>query len=105
MEKKFWEAVRNRRFLGLKFIRQYPIRYQFDGKDRFFVADFYCDALKLVIELDGLIHQDQKSHDQAREEMISATGILVIRFTNRDINHDLAHVLSELKRHVNNDYT
>jgi len=36
----------------------------------FFVADFYCDSFKLVIEIDGLIHERQKERDLEREKMI-----------------------------------
>ncbi|HEX9975484.1 MAG TPA: DUF559 domain-containing protein, partial [bacterium] len=40
-EKIFWEAVRNRRFMGLKFYRQYPIFFDFSGQETFFIADFF----------------------------------------------------------------
>ena len=40
-ENLFWQAVRNRQFLGLKFVRQYPVAYEFDNRSRVFVADFY----------------------------------------------------------------
>jgi very-short-patch-repair endonuclease len=52
-EKIFWEAVRNRRVKGKKFIRQFAIPFEYDGLKRFFIADFYCSESRLVVELDG----------------------------------------------------
>jgi very-short-patch-repair endonuclease len=55
-EQTFWEIIRNRKILGKKFLRQYPIIYKWRGKQKFFVADFYCHENRLIIELDGGIH-------------------------------------------------
>jgi len=41
-ELTFWKEVRNRKFMGLKFYRQYPVFYEFNTKESFFIADFYC---------------------------------------------------------------
>jgi very-short-patch-repair endonuclease len=51
-EEIFWQAVRNRKFLGNKFLRQHPIFYDLKGKESFFIADFYCHEKKLIVELD-----------------------------------------------------
>ena len=56
-EKIFWEVVRNRKIKGKKFQRQFPIRFEIDGKQRFFITDFCCFENKLVVELDGQIHE------------------------------------------------
>ena len=50
-EKILWFNFRNRKFLNLKIRRQHPIEN--------FIADFYCDELKLIIEVDGSIHDNQ----------------------------------------------
>ena len=78
-EKIFWQMVRNRNLLGLKFRRQHPI-----GP---FVADFYCHDLKLVIEIDGDIHElaDVKQYDKERESYIKELGLHVLRFKNEDV--------------------
>ena len=48
-----WEKLRNRRFSGLKFLRQHPIVYKADYRGlNYFIADFYCDEKKAVIELE-----------------------------------------------------
>jgi imidazole glycerol-phosphate synthase subunit HisF len=63
--------------LGVKFRRQHPLL--------FYVADFYCHQLKLVIEIDGLVHnkKDVKINDAIRQKEIEALGIKVIRYTNQ----------------------
>ncbi|MDA3812710.1 MAG: DUF559 domain-containing protein, partial [Candidatus Cloacimonetes bacterium] len=65
-EKKFWELVRNRQISGKKFRRQYPITFEWNDKIRYFVADFYCHECKLIIEIDGGIHELQKDYDILR---------------------------------------
>jgi very-short-patch-repair endonuclease len=96
-ENIFWEAVRNRRFCNKKFYRQFPIYFDFVGKESFFVADFYCHEERLVIELDGLIHQYRLKEDKDRTEIIKYLGIKVLRFKNEEVINDLSKVLEEIK--------
>jgi very-short-patch-repair endonuclease len=96
-EKKLWDILKNRQFLNLRFLRQHPIFYQFDNKKSFFVTDFYCHELRLVIELDGPIHQKQKDYDQIRTEVLEFKNILVVRLTNDEILSDLAKSIGKLK--------
>ena len=65
-ERKLWQQLRAKRLVGLKFKRQKPIFYQHAGLGRinYFVADFYCPIHKLIIELDGYIHEHQKDYDE-----------------------------------------
>lgn len=97
-ENIFWEAVRNRRFLNKKFYRQYVIFYDNQGKERFFIADFYCPEEKIIVELDGGIHNKQKNYDKIRSEFIESKSIRVIRFKNREIENSLSEVFDRLKR-------
>jgi very-short-patch-repair endonuclease len=55
-EKKLWIKLKNRQLLNLKFLRQHPIFYQYNNQKNFFIADFYCHEIRMVIELDGHIH-------------------------------------------------
>ena len=56
-ESFLWLNLRNRRFHHLKFLRQHPIIYDMcNNKPFYFIADFYCAEKKLIIELDGKIH-------------------------------------------------
>jgi very-short-patch-repair endonuclease len=83
-----WEALRNRKLGGYKFFRQHPIEFDYYGKKRFFVADFYSAELKLVIEIDGKIHENQKEYDDYRTFIINQLGIQVVRVTNDEV-HDV----------------
>jgi len=96
-EDLFWDLVRNKKFLGLKFYRQYPLFVIFESKKKFFVADFYCHTEKIVIELDGKIHENQKEYDGLRSELIKQLGIRVIRFNNEEIINRTVETLKKLK--------
>jgi very-short-patch-repair endonuclease len=64
-EKILWEHLRNRKLAGYKFLRQHPVIYKADYKGlNYFIAYFYCDAKKAVIELDGSIHKETVEYDQ-----------------------------------------
>jgi very-short-patch-repair endonuclease len=56
-ENILWQVLRNRKLDGKKFVRQFPIIFEYQGRKRFFVADFYCHEAKLIIELDGKIQE------------------------------------------------
>jgi len=73
-ESKLWAIVRAGRLQGFKFKRQVPI-------DRYFV-DFLCSDRRLVIELDGKVHEDQERYDAERTEVLEACGFHVMRFPN-----------------------
>lgn len=81
-ERILWEVVRNRKLYNRKFHRQYPIFYELNGIQKFFIADFYNHETKLVIELDGGYHKPQIEYDMMRTEIINFLGIEVIRFKN-----------------------
>jgi len=99
-ERMLWEEIRGRKFLGLKFYRQYPLFVDTSGQETFFVADFYCHEQKLVIELDGGIHNYQNRQDLKRTEAIRALGISVVRFKNEDIEQNIAGTLSTLGKKI-----
>ncbi len=68
-----WNLLRNRRFLGLKFRRQYGIAG--------FVVDFYCPDLKLAIEIDGASHDGREGYDVWRQLLIEDEFISFVRVT------------------------
>jgi len=96
-EKIFWEAVRNKRFNGKKFYRQHPLFHDLKGKESFFVADFYCHEEKLVVELDGKIHQYRLREDIKRTEILNYLGVKVLRFNNDEVINNLNEVLTKVK--------
>ena len=96
-ENIFWESVRNRRVLGCKFFRQHPVRFIIDGKKRFFIADFYCAEHKLVVEIDGAVHERQKDYDELRTFIMENKRLRVIRIKNEDVERDVRSVINTLK--------
>ncbi|HHE39127.1 MAG TPA: DUF559 domain-containing protein [Candidatus Cloacimonetes bacterium] len=97
-EKIFWNAVRNRKIENLKFNRQFPLYFEYEGRKRFFIADFYCHEMKLVVEIDGGIHETQKDCDELRTAIINELGMKVIRFNNEKVIKNLNEVIEELTK-------
>jgi len=95
-EELLWSKLRNRGFLGKKFLRQHPLCFTIEGGKRFFIADFYCREKRLVIEIDGKIHLKQKEYDRYREMIIQCLGLLMIRVTNEIIVSDLDGFLHDI---------
>lgn len=96
-EAVLWQALRNRQLNGKKFLRQHPIRFELDGAKQFFVADFYCHEARLVVEVDGGVHETQKEYDAFRTYIINELGIRVIRFPNKDVMFHLGEVLNQIQ--------
>ena len=82
---------------GFTFRRQHPI-------DKF-IADFYCHKAKLVIEVDGDIHEYQKEYDIGRTDEMKQFGLKVIRFTNEDVEYDIESVIERIKFEINSEQT
>lgn len=86
--------------LGVKFLRQKPVFVFTEDAwwDRFIIADFYCPEYKLIIELDGSIHNIKEIYelDRKKEELVSKRWITVLRFTNRDIEKNIKAVLQKI---------
>ena len=87
-EKLLWERLRNRQLGGFKFRRQAPMGT--------FIADFYNAESKLIIEIDGQVHDSQMEYDQLRTETMECFGYRVIRFQNVEIEQNLNGVLSKI---------
>ncbi len=97
-EKVFWQTVRNRQIKGYKFNRQYPIVFEINDVKRFFIADFYCHQLRLVIEIDGGIHETQKDYDELRTVIINKLGFKVFRFSNIEVLNEIDIVVEKLEK-------
>lgn len=82
-----WEALRRKNFAAIKFKRQKPI-----GR---YIADFCAPSAKLIIELDGSVHDstDARAYDAVRTSFLEAAGYRVLRFGNQVVLEDLASVL------------
>lgn len=82
-----WNILRRKKLSSYKFLRQHPIFYRVNKKwVEFFIADFYCAKLQLVIEVDGKIHETQKEYDKERDSKLLEKGISVVRIRNEEVN-------------------
>ncbi|HEX3045828.1 MAG TPA: endonuclease domain-containing protein [Bacillota bacterium] len=91
-EKRFWGAVRGNELDGLKFYRE-RVMWKF-------IADFYCAELKLVVEIDGPIHDspERQAYDRMREDVFRRNGLTVIRFKNEQVLLALDECLEEIRK-------
>jgi len=98
-EKILWEKLRNNG-LGFKFRRQTAFIF---GNYRY-VADFCCYQLKLIIEIDGDVHNDPevKEIDEFREDVFKTAGYKVMRFKNEEVINSLNQVIRRIKRKIEN---
>jgi very-short-patch-repair endonuclease len=86
--------------VGKKFLRQHPILVEYQNKETFFIADFYCAEARLVVEIDGTIHDNQVKRDESRTAILNDRGFNVIRFENEALEERLDEVLEELKKYL-----
>jgi very-short-patch-repair endonuclease len=90
-ERVLWARLRNKQLGGHKFRRQHVMRP--------FIVDFYCAAKKLVVEVDGDVHDEgeQQAKDEARAEYLEREyGIEVVRFSNEEVVANTREVLEEI---------
>jgi len=89
-EKILWERLRDRQLQGLKFLRQYPI-----GP---FIADFCCRDRRLIVELDGEVHESaqETARDAERDTYLKGLNYVVLRFPNQRVLEDPKSVLRDI---------
>jgi very-short-patch-repair endonuclease len=91
-EKSLWGRLNQKKVSGIRFRRQHPISY--------FIADFYCHEARLVIELDGEIHKQQREYDDGRSAEMEKFYIKVIRFTNSEVENKMEDVIRRIEDEV-----
>jgi very-short-patch-repair endonuclease len=91
-EKKLWHDYL--RVFPFRVLRQRPI-------DRF-IVDFYCAALKLVIEVDGESHftDEGRMRDAERTQVLESYGLTVLRFTNAEVMHQFEAVCQRIREQI-----
>ncbi len=96
------EMTPQERKLWYMFLRTYPTKFYKQRIVDRFIADFYCHAAKLVIELDGSHHfeSENREHDKARTEVLEKYGLEVIRFTNHDVDSRFTDVCRRIEEAV-----
>lgn len=89
-EQMLWQRLRRKQILGLQFYRQKPILN--------FIVDFYCPAANLVIECDGGQHftYEGLEADRVRDEVLVELGLVVLRFSNRQVLTEIEAVLEQI---------
>ena len=91
-EARLWAMLRGRRFEGLKFRRQTPVAGA--------IPDFVCPEIRLVIELDGGIHDLKAVEDAARDLRLAEAGFTVLRFRNEAFLRNPGIILAAIRQHA-----
>ncbi|MBI1296139.1 DUF559 domain-containing protein [bacterium] len=91
-EDRLWQRLRRAQIHGVSFRRQHSIER--------FIVDFYCANARLVIELDGPIHQYTVEQDAIRQEFLESKGLQVLRFENMDVFNTLDAVVAVIADEV-----
>ncbi|MFH2136529.1 MAG: endonuclease domain-containing protein [Patescibacteria group bacterium] len=93
-ERKLWSILRNKQMDNLKFFRQYSV-----GP---YILDFYCPKHKLVIELDGGQHgeEKQRAYDEERTNYLQQHNISVLRFWNDEVLTNIDGVATKIKEEI-----
>jgi len=86
-----WQQLSGKKLEGRKFRRQHSIDY--------YIVDFYCASEKLIIELDGEVHNNPiaEEYDEKRSEHLEKLGFTIIRFENKMVFDHLPSVLMEIR--------
>ena len=89
-EEKLWFELRHSK-LGVKFKRQHSI----GG----YITDFYCREYKLIVEIDGGIHntKENQEYDKIRDDYFRELGYKILRIPNREVDEDIEKVLEKIK--------
>jgi len=91
-EKELWKYLRMHRLHGLSFRRQHCI-----GQ---FIVDFYCAKAKLVIEVDGPIHQYEGEEELIRQEYLESYNLKVLRFSNDTVMNKIDEVIGQIDTYL-----
>lgn len=96
-EKKLW----------YQFLKKLPFTFHRQKVIGHFIADFYCAKAALVIELDGTQHfeTDGQKADAERDAYFRSLGIIVLRYSNRQINQEFSRVCEDILQHLNTSST
>jgi len=89
-EESLWQRLRDNQLGGYNFRRQHAL-----GR---FIVDFYCRAAKLVIEVDGSIHEQTPVEDALRQAYLESLGLRVIRFLNDEVLNEITTVLDRIRQ-------
>ncbi len=85
-----WKHLSKKQLEGRKFRRQHSIQN--------YIVDFFCPSEKLIIELDGEVHNNPKvqEKDRIRDDFFKNLDYTVLRFENKMVFDSLPSVLDEI---------
>lgn len=87
-----WNILKGKKIKGYQFMRQKPI-----GD---YIVDFFCNKLKLVIEIDGISHNEKSASDQIRQQKLESLGLSVLRFYEWDVKKDIHAVVRVIENWI-----
>ena len=90
-EVRLWDELKNGQMMEYDFDRQKPI-YKY-------IVDFYCKDVSLVIEIDGITHDDLEAsnYDERRQKELELLGITFLRFNALDVVHDMVNIIQQIE--------
>src|SRR5699024_4929037 len=101
-EKLLWKHLRRRQLKGYRFLRQKPLIYNDQQRKRYFyIADFYCTKARLVVELDGKIHEYQQEYDYNRDLVLARMNLRTLRIKNQELRN-IEEVKNKILRYLEN---
>ena len=94
------EMTKEERHLWYDFLKQLPVTVNRQKAIDHYIVDFYCASAKLVIELDGSQHFEDKgpAADRERDNALNQRGITIVRYSNNDVNRNFDGVCADLLR-------
>jgi very-short-patch-repair endonuclease len=87
-----WRHLKGKQILGYDFDRQKPI----DN----YIVDFFCNELRLAVEIDGETHNYKIDEDKERQERLEKLGIRFLRFTDMDVKKNIEGVVAVIENWV-----
>ena len=93
-EAYLWNYLKSRKFEGKRFTKQHSIGY--------YIVDFYCASEKLIIELDGPIHETRIQEDEKRQAILENMGFTILRFKNHELSN-IDQVLKTISNHFSKE--
>lgn len=86
--------TKEEKHLWYDYLKDYPVRFLRQKVIDNYIADFYCSSAKLVIELDGSQHYEEKGllKDRIRTEKMNERDLTVLRIPNNEIDNNFSDV-------------
>ena len=96
------EMTKEERHLWYDFLKGLPVTFNRQKVIGSYIADFYCASAKIIVELDGSQHYEEKgvNKDEKRDAYFSELGIKVLRYSNYDINNHFDSVCEDILKYL-----